>query len=136
MATYKRIVDVDTVTEATENMSILVEDTGSLKKVPMGNVINNGGAIEITCIHYDAYSPSSYRFGSYSEEGEVVNAVNLYEAMKNGVVFREEAPDSMTVADNMPSTYSMIIGYTYYSGSYIFKDGNDSNIYLYANYDS
>ena len=38
MATYKKIVDVETVAEATENMNMLIEDAGSLKKISMENV--------------------------------------------------------------------------------------------------
>ena len=38
MATYKKIVDVESVAEATENMNMLIEDAGSLKKISMENV--------------------------------------------------------------------------------------------------
>ena len=39
MATYKNIVDVESVAQATEAMNVLVEDAGSLKKVPAGGMI-------------------------------------------------------------------------------------------------
>ncbi len=38
MATYKKIVDVETMAEATETMNVLVENAGSLKKVPVGKI--------------------------------------------------------------------------------------------------
>lgn len=43
MATYKRIVDVETVAEATETMNVLVEDAGTLKKVSMENIGGGNG---------------------------------------------------------------------------------------------
>ena len=42
MANYKNIVDVESVAEATESMNVLVEDAGSLKKVPAGGMIGGG----------------------------------------------------------------------------------------------
>lgn len=42
MANYKSIVDIESVAEATESMNVLVEDAGSLKKVPAGGMIGGG----------------------------------------------------------------------------------------------
>lgn len=43
MANYKSIIDVESVAQATEEMNVLVEDGGSLKKVPAGGMIGGGG---------------------------------------------------------------------------------------------
>lgn len=43
MANYKSIIDVESVAQATEEMNVLVEDSGSLKKVPAGGMIGGGG---------------------------------------------------------------------------------------------
>lgn len=45
MATYKKIVDVETVAEATENMNVLVEENGALKKINIAGVGGGGGGI-------------------------------------------------------------------------------------------
>lgn len=55
MANYKNIVDVESVAEATESMNVLVEDAGSLKKVPAGGMIG-GGSGKTLIINYK-YSP-------------------------------------------------------------------------------
>ena len=132
MATYKRIIDVETVAEVTENMNVLVEDTGTLKKVP-ANKIGGSNGVEFTYIHEDPAMESGYAFGRQSEDGEMVTAINLAEAMQNGIVFidysNEESPDYI------PSRSEMLIGYQYYYGDYIFITGLDSrHINLLANY--
>lgn len=43
MANYKSIIDVESVAQATEEMNVLVEDAGSLKKVPAGGMIGGSG---------------------------------------------------------------------------------------------
>lgn len=51
MANYKSIVDIESVAEATESMNVLVEDAGSLKKVPAGGMIG-GGSGKTLIINY------------------------------------------------------------------------------------
>ena len=43
MANYKKIVDVDVLAEASESTNVLVEENGSLKKVPASAVGGSGG---------------------------------------------------------------------------------------------
>lgn len=46
MANYRSILDVESVEQATEYMNVLVEDAGSLKKVPAGGMIGGSGGSE------------------------------------------------------------------------------------------
>lgn len=54
MANYKSIVDIESVAEATESMNVLVEDAGSLKKVPAGGMIGDSGSGKMLVINYKA----------------------------------------------------------------------------------
>lgn len=54
MANYKSIVDIESVAEATESMNVLVEDAGSLKKVPAGGMIGGSGSGKMLVINYKA----------------------------------------------------------------------------------
>lgn len=47
MATYKKIIDVETVAEASEATNVLVEEAGSLKKIPSSKI---GGGSSKTII--------------------------------------------------------------------------------------
>ena len=50
MVNYKKIVDVDVLAEASESTNVLVEENGSLKKVPASAV--GGGGVENNVILY------------------------------------------------------------------------------------
>lgn len=52
MANYKSIIDVESVAQATEEMNVLVEDAGSLKKVPAGGMIGGNGGAKMLVINY------------------------------------------------------------------------------------
>ena len=52
MATYKSIIDVETVAQATEEMNVLVEDAGTLKKIPAGGMIGGSGGGKKLVISY------------------------------------------------------------------------------------
>lgn len=52
MANYKSIIDVESVAQATEEMNVLVEDAGSLKKVPAGGMIGGSGGAKMLVISY------------------------------------------------------------------------------------
>ena len=45
MVNYKKITDVESVSSTTETMNVLVEDNGSLKKVPAANIGGGGSSI-------------------------------------------------------------------------------------------
>lgn len=88
MATYKKIVDVETVAEATESMNVLVEDAGSLKKVPMGNV--GGENSSVTIIHPENSTyPQSGKFylGHPGNDVTEVTFDFVNQAMENGIVY-------------------------------------------------
>ena len=61
MANYKSIIDVESVEQATEAMNVLVEDGGSLKKVPAGGMIGGSGGGKKLVISYkkSAVAPMS-----------------------------------------------------------------------------
>lgn len=52
MANYKSIIDVESVAQATEEMNVLVEDGGSLKKVPAGGMIGGSDGAKMLVISY------------------------------------------------------------------------------------
>ena len=56
MANYKKISEIETVTEVTENMNVLIEDNGVLKKVPSGGNIGGGGVKTIVLVQ-NSYTP-------------------------------------------------------------------------------
>lgn len=60
MATYKKIVDVETMAEVTETTNVLVENAGSLMKVP-ASAIGGGGNGNFLIIRYmeEAAAPTS-----------------------------------------------------------------------------
>lgn len=68
MATYKKIVDVETVAEATENMNVLVEENGALKKVPSKEVGGGGEVIVFTCDNDDNFTCNK----TYAETEELL----------------------------------------------------------------
>lgn len=57
MANYKSIVDIESVAEATESMNVLVEDAGSLKKVPAGGMIGGGSGKTLIINYKDVSAP-------------------------------------------------------------------------------
>lgn len=90
MATYKKIVDVETVAEATESMNVLVEDAGSLKKMSMENLGGGGGTV--TFIHSSSgnITDDSYFLGKIAEGNDIsVNDDTVVQAMNNGIVYVE-----------------------------------------------
>ena len=70
MANYKSIIDVESVEQATEAMNVLVEDGGSLKKVPAGGMIGGNGGSNFCFIDINAPDIAPY----------VVQASNEYKA--------------------------------------------------------
>lgn len=56
MANYKKISEIETVTEVTESMNVLIEDNGVLKKVSSGGNIGGGGVKTIVLVQ-DSYAP-------------------------------------------------------------------------------
>lgn len=56
MANYKKISEIETVTEVTESMNVLIEDDGVLKKVSSGGNIGGGGIKTIVLVQ-NSYTP-------------------------------------------------------------------------------
>lgn len=72
MVNYKKITDVESVSSTTETMNVLVEDNGSLKKVPAANMGGGsggsiGGIFVLTSIT-DSYGNTTYSANMTYEE--------------------------------------------------------------------
>lgn len=77
MANYKKIADVTTVTETTENMNVLIEDNGLLKKISATKIGggNSGGGNGAFIITTDS---------GYSEIQANMDCATLEEALSGG----------------------------------------------------
>lgn len=132
MANYKSIVDIESVAEATESMNVLVEDAGSLKKVPAGGMIGGGSGnfcfidgVESETIPKGSAAPS-YTYTSTMTYNELVNLINNKELA--GVILRFYMTDE--------------IGYLFVNHVFFNSTANevmlecyDENIYLYYHSD-
>ena len=71
MVNYKKITDVESVSSTTETMNVLVEDNGSLKKVPAANMgVGSGsiGGIFVLTGITDSYGNTTYSANMTYEE--------------------------------------------------------------------
>ena len=90
MANYKNIVDVEMLAEAGESTNVLVEEGGSLKKIPSSAIggKSTGGNAGVFVIHPSPGMPDCLLIG-YAEEGETEPVSNemVMQAMRNGIVY-------------------------------------------------
>lgn len=70
MANYKNIVDVETLNQTSEATNVLVEEAGSLRKIPSSK-IGGGNSKTIVFNHYDTWSNDSNV--TYEEFEELYN---------------------------------------------------------------
>ena len=131
MANYKNIVDVEALAEASESTNVLVEENGSLKKVPAAAM--GGGNGNFVCIDGDTTSETLVWSASvtYQELLEMYNNMEL-----SGIIirmFRNSVDSSQlfSFVDSMyyVSNYSMFeivyfeSGATSASSLYFLSDG-------------
>ncbi len=76
MANYKKLIDVEVMEEVSESTMALVEDNGTLKKVPCGKGF---GGMDVVTIKYDGTNPNSNPIAdmSFEEAWQNLNNGNL-----------------------------------------------------------
>lgn len=114
MANYKSIIDVESVAQATEEMNVLVEDGGSLKKVPAGGMIGGSGGAKMLVISYkeEAAAPVSLE----SMPSGVYSANMTYEEFCDLTFNGELAGVTLYIVENGEISYFTLEGIsTYYS---------------------
>ena len=123
MANYKSIIDVESVEQATEAMNVLVEDGGSLKKVPAVGMIGGCGGSNFCFIDINAPEATEY----------VVQASNEYKASMsyNELIALIESKELGGVIIRDHATHYP--GHGFYLSEGIIYDGSVITIYYYSN---
>ena len=130
MANYKKISELETVTEVTKSMNVLIEDNGVLKKVSSGGNIGGGGSsggsgIKTIVLIQDLYSPGKVPASPVgtltSESGETY--ADLMEYFNAGIPF-------MILVKEI---YDSSAGYTIASRVYPDSNNGTNFITIHAN---
>lgn len=119
MANYKKISEIETVTEVTESMNVLIEDNGILKKVSSGGNIGGGGVKTIVLIQSEFSPGVGYSNSSRictCETGEMYGDVLNY--------FTEGIPFMVLIKE----IYDTSAGYTIVSK--IYPDTNNGESFI------
>ena len=124
MANYKKISEIETVTEVTESMNVLIEDNGVLKKVSSGGNIGGGGVKTIVLVQ-DSYAPGE----GYNNTTRICTCETgeTYEDVLN--YFNEETPFMILIKE----IYDTSAGYTIASRVYPEYIYDDTYIVVVAN---
>lgn len=121
MATYKKITDVDAV-EKNDQMNVLVDDSGALKKVPVGEM--GGGGLRIAIINWDSNSNHTCDSMTFEEAKAAIIA-------GSPVLFIDHGDDGIDAWFDViyDVYYNYSTNYIYLGGDYIWTaDGIESNV--------
>jgi hypothetical protein len=132
MANYKKIADVTTVTETTENMNVLIEDNGLLKKISATKVGggNNGGGNNVFIIttdsgHSDAQT--NMDFATLEEAYYSGNPIIGVVITENGVTWNYDFINSIQWGDGemtMTTSSGLTVRYNSWNNYPTFEGGS------------
>lgn len=123
MANYKKISELETVTEVTKSMNVLIEDDGVLKKASSGGNIGGGGGNTIMVDATNGYTCSH----SFNEALSLFNSAKPF-----NLVIKRIDPSTSTYLDYI---YPKVIRYQNdYNIFKIFFNRDDSSSLDYVIY--